>query len=176
MKTIAISLITALLVSFSPKATPSFYDFKMKTIDGKDYDFKTLKGKKVLLVNLASFCGYTKQYEGLQELSTKYKDKLVVLGFPSNSFYQEPKDNAEIGAFCKKNYGVTFTVFEKIDVKGKDQHPLYKWLSEKELNGWNSKSPSWNFNKYLVDENGKLLKHFGSNTEPLSKEITDLIN
>ena len=163
-----------MLSSFVAKS-PSFYDFKMKTIDGNDFDFHSLKGKKVLIVNLASFCGYTSQYKELQELSDKYKSKLVVLGFPSNSFFQEPLGNDSIKSFCKKNYGVTFTVFQKISVKGSDQHPIYQWLSKKELNGWNDKSPSWNFNKYLVDENGKLLKHFGSSTKPMSQEITSLL-
>ncbi len=175
MKKLVFIIASLLLMSMTSDKKTSFYDFKIKTIDGKTFDFSTLKGKKVLIVNQASYCGYTKQYDGLQKLSEQYKDKLVVLGFPSNSFFQEPKENEEIGAFCKKNYGVTFTVFEKIDVKGTEQHPLYKWLSTKDMNGWNDKSPSWNFNKYLVDENGKLLKYFGSGTEPLSKEITDLI-
>ena len=127
------------------------------------------------MVNVASQCGYTPQYEELQKLSEQYKDKLVVLGFPSNSFFQEQKDSEEIAAFCKKNYGVTFTMMEKIDVKGSGQHPLYKWLSTKDMNGWNDKAPSWNFNKYLVNEKGELIKYYGSGTKPLSKEITDQI-
>ncbi len=171
---IFIALSCIMLSMVSAKKT-SFYDFKMKTLDGKEFDFSTLKGKKVLLVNVASQCGYTPQYEELQKLSEQYKDKLVVLGFPSNSFFQEQKDSEEIAAFCKKNYGVTFTMMEKIDVKGSGQHPLYKWLSTKDMNGWNDKAPAWNFNKYLVNEKGELIKYYGSGTKPLSKEITDQI-
>jgi len=166
--------LTILLMSTTFE-TPIFYNFKIATLDGNEFDFHTLKGKKVLIVNLASYCGYTSQYKELQQLSEQYKAKLVVLGFPSNSFFQEPKSNDSIKSFCQKNYGVTFPVFEKINVTGKNQHPLYQWLSKKEMNGWNDQSPSWNFNKYLVDENGKLLKYFGSNTKPLSKEILDLL-
>jgi glutathione peroxidase len=158
-----------------PTTEKSFYDFQLKTLNGGMFDFNLLKGKKVLLVNLASYCGYTSQYADLQKLSEQYADKLIVLGFPSNSFLQEPFGNDSIKAFCKKNYGVTFTLFEKIPVKGRDQHPLYQWLSKKELNGWNDQAPTWNFCKYLVDENGKLLKFYGANTKPLSKEITDIL-
>ncbi|MBC7747969.1 MAG: glutathione peroxidase [Methylotenera sp.] len=164
-----------LLLSMVAAKKTSFYDFKMKTLEGKDFDFNSLKGKKVLLVNVASQCGYTPQYEELQKLSEQYKDKLVVIGFPSNSFFQEQKNSEEIATFCKKNYGVTFTMMEKIDVKGNGQHPLYKWLSTKDMNGWNDKSPAWNFNKYLVNEKGELIKYYGSGTKPLSKEITDQI-
>lgn len=159
----------------SPITEKNFYEFRLKTLNGGQFDFNLLKGKKVLLVNVASHCGYTPQYAELQKLSEQYADKLVVLGFPSNSFLQEKASNDSIKAFCQKNYGVTFTVFEKIAVRGKDQHPLYQWLSKKELNGWNDQAPSWNFCKYLVDENGKLLKFYGSSTKPLSKEITDLL-
>jgi len=175
MKNILILALTLLLVSMAPFKKPSFYEFKMNTLEGKLFDFQSLKGKKVLLVNVASRCGYTSQYADLQKLSEQYKDKLVVIGFPSNSFFQELNESDSIATFCKRNYGVTFTMMEKIDVKGSNQHPLYKWLSDKDLNGWNDKSPSWNFNKYLVNEKGELLKYFGSGTKPLSKEITDLI-
>ncbi|MBC7387848.1 MAG: glutathione peroxidase [Opitutaceae bacterium] len=164
-----------LMLSMVSAKKISFYDFKMKTLDGKEFDFSTLKGKKVLLVNVASQCGYTPQYAELQKLSEQYKDKLVVLGFPSNSFFQEQKDSEEIATFCKKNYGVTFQMMEKIDVKGNGQHPLYKWLSSKDMNGWNDKAPAWNFNKYLVNEKGELIKYYGSGTKPLSPEITDQI-
>jgi glutathione peroxidase len=175
MKKLAFTLFLPFVLMSHATKTVSFYDFKMNTLEGKVFDFQTLKGKKVLLVNLASYCGYTSQYKELQQLSDQYKGKLVVLGFPSNSFFQEPLGNDSIKAFCQRNYGVTFTVFEKISVKGSGQHPLYQWLSKKELNGWNDEAPSWNFNKYLVDENGKLLKYYGSKTKPLSKEITDLL-
>jgi len=150
----------------------SFYDFKMKTIDGKEIDFSTFKNKKILIVNVASECGYTPRYEGLEKLYKKYKDQLIILGFPSNDFgAQEPGTNAEIGAFCKKNYGVTFLMFEKITVKGENKHPLYQWLSKKENNGWNDEEPRWNFFKYLINEKGELTHVFPSKTEPQSKEI-----
>lgn len=155
---------------------PSFYDFKMKDINGNEVDFSTFKGKKVLLVNVASKCGYTPQYAELEELNKKYGDKVVVLGFPANNFgNQEPGSNAQIAEFCRVNYGVTFQMFEKISVKGDDMHPLYKWLSTKELNGWNNEAPKWNFAKYLVNENGELVKFFGSGVKPMSNEILSAI-
>ena len=154
------------------KATKSLYDFKMKSIEGKMIDLAQYKGKKVLLVNVASECGYTPQYKELQQLADKYKDKLVILGFPANNFGgQEPGQNAEIKTFCEKNYGVTFQMFEKISVKGDDMHPLYKWLSTKAENGWNDQAPKWNFNKYLVNEKGELVKYYASSVSPLSAEI-----
>lgn len=172
---ILLSLVCLSLVHAQNATPASFYAFKPTTLDGKPFDFQQLNGKKVLIVNLASYCGFTPQYKELQKLSEQYASKLVVLGFPSNSFYQEPSNNDSIKAFCKKNYGVTFTIFEKIEVKGDQQHPLYQWLSKKELNGWNDKAPTWNFNKYLIDEKGSLIKHFGSTTKPLSKDLTDLL-
>ena len=153
--------------------TASFYDFKMKTIDGTEFDFSTLKGKKVLLVNTASECGYTPQYAGLQELNEKYGDKVTIIGFPANNFGgQEPGSNSDIKGFCQKNYGVTFQMMEKISVKGADMAPLYKWLSSKDLNGWNNDAPNWNFCKYLIDTDGQLLKFYSSAVKPLSEEIT----
>jgi glutathione peroxidase len=150
----------------------SFYDFKMKAIDGKEVDFSVFKGKKVLVVNVASKCGYTKQYADLEKLNREYGDKVVVLGFPANNFGgQEPGSNEEIDSFCKLNYDVTFQMFEKISVIGNDRAPLYKWLSEKELNGWNDKAPTWNFCKYLINEKGELVKFFPSAVKPLSEEI-----
>lgn len=155
---------------------PSFYDFKMKDIDGNEVDFSIFKGKKVLLVNVASKCGYTPQYAELEELNRKHGDKVVILGFPANNFgNQEPGSNAEIAEFCRTNYGVTFRMFEKISVKGDDMHPLYRWLSTKELNGWNSDAPKWNFAKYLVNEKGELVKFFGSGVKPMSHEILSAI-
>ena len=150
----------------------SFYDFKMNSIDGKEIDFGIYKGKKVLIVNVASKCGYTPQYKELEELYEKHKDKLVILGFPANNFaWQEPADNKEIASFCEKNYGVTFQMFEKISVKGKDQNALYHWLSHKEENGWNDEALSWNFCKYLVNEKGELIKFYKSAVNPMSEEI-----
>jgi glutathione peroxidase len=154
----------------------SFYDFKMEAIDGKTIDFSQYKGKKVLLVNVASKCGYTPQYEQLQALHEKYGDKVTVLGFPANNFGgQEPGTNEEIATFCKKNYGVTFQMFKKISVKGSDMHPLYKWLSDKSQNGWNDQAPSWNFCKYLVNEKGELVKFYGSGVDPVGEEMLKAI-
>lgn len=154
----------------------SFYDFKMKDIDGNDVDFNQYKGKKVLVVNVASKCGYTPQYAELQELNEKYGDQIAILGFPANNFGgQEPGSNEDIKQFCTENYGVTFQMFDKISVKGVDKHPLYRWLSDKDLNGWNDKEPSWNFCKYFIDENGQLKKFFPSSVKPMDEEIISLI-
>ena len=154
----------------------SFYDFKMKDLDGKEVDFSQYKGKKVMIVNVASKCGYTKQYAALQELNEKYGDKIVVLAFPANNFGgQEPGSNEEIKEFCTANYGVTFPVFEKVSVKGFDKHPLYRWLSDPKMNGWNDEEPSWNFCKYILDEKGELLKFLPSSVTPLDEEILSLI-
>ncbi len=150
----------------------SFYDFKMKSINGDIVDFSIYKGKKVLIVNTASECGYTKQYKDLEQLNKLHGDKVVIIGFPSNNFGgQEPGSNEEIASFCQKNYGVSFQMYEKVDVTGKNACDLYKWLSDKSLNGWNDQSPKWNFNKYLIDENGQLVKYFASNVNPMSEEI-----
>lgn len=155
----------------------SFYDFKLNGLDGQPVDFAKFKGKKVLLVNVASECGYTPQYKELQELHTKYGEKVTVLGFPANNFGgQEPGSNTEIASFCKKNYGVSFQMFEKISVKGNDQHPLYQWLSQKAQNGWNDEAPKWNFHKYLVNEKGQLVKVFGSGVAPMSPELIKAIS
>jgi len=154
----------------------SFYDFKLKDIDGNDVDFNQYKGKKVLVVNVASKCGYTPQYAELQELNEKYGDQIAILGFPANNFGgQEPGSNEDIKQFCTENYGVTFQMFDKISVKGVDKHPLYRWLSDKDLNGWNDKEPSWNFCKYFIDENGQLKKFFPSSVKPMDEEIISLI-
>ncbi len=156
--------------------TKNAYAFKVKTIDGQEMTLAKFKGKKILIVNVASECGYTPQYKNLQELSTKYADKLVVVGFPANNFGgQEPGTGPEIKAFCTKNYGVTFPMMEKISVAGADMHPLYKWLSTRSENGVTDEAPKWNFCKYLVDENGNLLKFFGSKVDPMSAEITSLL-
>jgi glutathione peroxidase len=150
----------------------SFYDFKMKSINGDVIDFSIYKGKKVLIVNTASECGYTKQYKDLEQLNKLHGDKVVIIGFPSNNFGgQEPGSNEEIASFCQKNYGVSFQMYEKVDVTGKNACDLYKWLSDKSLNGWNDQAPKWNFNKYLIDENGQLVKYFASNVNPMSEEI-----
>jgi len=161
----------------TPKTKISFYDFKMKSLDGDTIDFSRYKGKKVLIVNTASKCGFTPQYADLEKLHEQYGDKVVVLGFPANNFaHQEPGTDKEISLFCTKNYGVTFQMFDKISVKGDDQCPLYKWLSHKDLNGWNDQAPTWNFCKYLINEKGELVKFFSSTVKPMSPEIIAAIN
>ena len=150
----------------------NFHDFKLKNIDGEEVDFSQFQGKKVLLVNVASKCGYTSQYAELQELHEKHGAKITVLGFPANNFGgQEPGTEEEIKSFCSENFGVTFPMFQKLSVKGVDKHPLYRWLSDKDLNGWNDKEPAWNFSKYLIDEDGKLLDFFPSAVSPMDNKI-----
>ena len=153
--------------------TKSFYDLSAEDINGEIISMNTYKGKKVLVVNVASRCGYTPQYEGLQELYEAYGDSLVVLGFPSNDFmWQEPGNNTEIKTFCQRTYGVTFPMFSKIHVKGRKQHPIYDYLSNSKLNGWNDDSPSWNFNKYLIDEKGAIIEFYRADIKPLDTLIT----
>ncbi len=145
----------------------SLYDFKMNSLEGKAIDFSQYKGKTLLIVNTASECGYTPQYADLQKLHETFGDKVVILGFPANNFGgQEPGTNKEIASFCKKNYGVTFQMFEKISVKGNDQHPLYAYLKER-----TGQEPGWNFCKYLVKPDGTV-KFFKSSVKPMDKEIT----
>lgn len=157
-------------------ATTSIYDFKLRTLEGKETSLKEYKGKKMLLVNVASECGYTPQYKDLEALHEKFGDKVVVIGFPANNFGgQEPGSPTEIRSFCTKNYGVKFPMMEKISVKGTDAHPLYKWLSNKAENGVCSDAPGWNFCKYLIDENGRIIKFFPSKVNPMSEEITSLL-
>lgn len=150
--------------------TTSIYDFKINSIDGEEIDFTKYKGKTLLIVNVASKCGYTPQYADLEKLHEQYGDKIVVLGFPANNFgSQEPGSNEEIASFCQKNFGVKFQMFEKVSVKGDDQHALYKWLKEK-----TGEEPSWNFCKYLVKPDGTV-KFFKSGVNPLDKQIIDEI-
>ncbi|MFC0261067.1 glutathione peroxidase [Fontibacter flavus] len=154
----------------------SLYDFKMNDINGKMVDFSQFKGKKLLLVNVASKCGYTPQYADLQKLHEMHGEDVVIIGFPANNFGgQEPGSNEEIKQFCSENYGVTFKMMDKISVKGADKHPLYRWLSDKDMNGWNDKEPTWNFCKYLINENGELVKFFPSSVKPTDDEIINLI-
>jgi len=153
-------------------ATKSIYDFKVESLDGGTIDFSQFKGKKILIVNTASKCGYTPQYEGLEALYEKYKDHLVIVGFPANNFGgQEPGLNTEIKEFCKQNYGVTFPMAAKISVKGDDIAPIYKWLCNKSENGVLDASIKWNFNKFLLDENGHLIAYFPSTVKPMDAEI-----
>lgn len=152
------------------------YTIGINTLEGEPIDLSEFKGKKILFVNVASECGFTPQYEDLQTLSENYSDKLVVIGIPCNQFgEQEPGSPDEIMTFCQKNYGVTFILTEKVDVKGDNQHPLYAWLTMKENNGKKSTKVKWNFQKYLIDENGEWIDYFYSITGPLNSRITDLI-
>jgi len=164
-------------LSNSKEAPVSFYSLKAEQIDGGQLDFATLKGRKVLLVNTASDCGYTDQYDALQELHEAYGDKLVVLGFPANDFKnQEKGTDKEIAAFCKLNYGVSFPLMKKsVVVKSADQHEVFKWLTEASRNGWNDRQPSWNFTKFLVNENGVLTNYFEAAVSPGSKDVKEAI-
>jgi glutathione peroxidase len=158
------------------RSKTSFYDLSSVSLEGNSINFSDFKGKKVLIVNVASKCGFTPQYAGLQELHEKYGDKLQIIGFPANNFMrQEPGSNEDIAEFCEQNYGVSFLMSEKASVKGRDMHPVYQWLTQRNQNGWNRKSPSWNFFKYLVDEQGELIAVFNSRTEPTSEEIVRFI-
>ena len=151
----------------------SIYDIKINSLQGKPINLKDFERKHILFVNVASKCGFTPQYKGLEELHQKYKDKLVVIGVPCNQFgSQEPGSSKEIQEFCEVNYGVSFLITEKIDVKGQNQHPLYSWLTNKDFNSKKSSSVKWNFQKYLVDNNGKLIDYYFSITKPTSSKIT----
>ena len=153
--------------------TPSIYDIQINALDGSPIHLNNFKGKHLLFVNVASKCGFTKQYEDLQKLSDTYSEKLVIIGSPCNQFgNQEPGNAVDIQSFCERNYGVTFLLTEKIDVKGNKQHPLYKWLTNKSLNGKKNSNIKWNFQKYLVNDSGKLIDYFYSFTKPLSSKIT----
>lgn len=152
----------------------SIHQFKVAALNGGEIDFASFKGKKILIVNTASKCGYTPQYKELEALYKKYEATLVVVGFPANNFgAQEPGSNAEIQTFCEKNYGVSFPMAAKISVKGDDASPVYQWLTQKSANGVLDAEVQWNFNKFLLDENGVLIGYFPSKTAPLSPEITE---
>ena len=171
-----------LILSFQGKSQEpnlsktSIYDIEINSIDGNKINLSDFKGKKILFVNVASECGFTKQYKDLQALHEEYKDELVIIGLPCNQFGgQEPGTADEIKSFCEVNFGVEFLITEKIDVKGSEQHPLYAWLTKKELNGKKNSSIKWNFQKYLIDEQGELIDYYYSITNPLSKKITQHI-
>ncbi len=150
----------------------SLHDFKMTSLEGKEVDLSQYKGKKVVVLNVASKCGFTPQYADWEKFYEAHKEKVVVLGFPANNFAgQEPGSDEDIAAFCEKNYGVTFPMFSKVDVIGENQHPLYQWLSKKELNGWNDKAPTWNFCKYVINENGQVTHFFASKIKPEDAEF-----
>lgn len=172
--TIIFSLILISSIAFSQK---SFYDFKVKDIEGGDFNLSSLKGKKVLVVNTASKCGLTPQYKQLQALFETYGgDKFTIIGFPANNFMkQEPGTDSEIAEFCEKNYGVTFQMMSKISVKGDDVHPLYQWLTQKSQNGVLDSEVKWNFQKYLIDENGKLVDMVEPKVKPDDEKIVSWI-
>ena len=156
----------------TPQANASFYNLTVEDIDGGTIRMADYKGKYVLCVNVASQCGYTPQYKDLQALYERYQDNLVIIGFPCNQFLgQEPGDNTEIKGFCEKNYGVTFPLTAKIDVKGKHQHPIYQWLTSQEVDGRSEHEVKWNFHKFLVNPEGKLIAVYPSKVKPLSPEI-----
>ena len=156
----------------------SFYDFKVQDIEGNLFDFSTLKGKKVMVVNTASKCMYTVQYKQLQAIFEEYGgDDFTIIGFPANNFFrEEPGTNSEIAEFCEKNYGVSFPMMAKISVKGDDMHPLYQWLTLKEKNGVMDSKVAWNFQKYLIDENGKLADVIKPGVKPNDQRIIDWLN
>jgi glutathione peroxidase len=169
-----ISLFAMLLISVSLVAQSSgFYDFKVKTLEGQEFDFSSLKGKKVMVVNVASKCGLTPQYKDLEEVYEKYQsDNFVIIGFPANNFMnQEPGTATEIRKFCTENYGVSFPIMEKISVKGDDMHPLYQWLTSKSKNGVRDSEVSWNFQKYLIDEKGNLIEVIPPKEKPTSDKV-----
>lgn len=169
MKSILSILLLTMTLSLSAQ---SIHSFKVKSIDGTTINLAAYKGKKILIVNTASKCGYTPQYEALQKVYAQYKDKLVIIGFPCNQFGgQEPGTNEEIVSFCQKNYGVSFPLADKVDVKGENIAPIYQWLTQKSKNGILDATISWNFNKFLLDEQGKMIAYFPSNVKPDSDEI-----
>lgn len=172
--TVILSLIMITAIAFGQQ---SFYDFKVKDIDGKEFSLSSLKGKKVLVVNTASKCGLTPQYKQLQELYQLYGgNKFTIIGFPANNFMkQEPGTDSEIAEFCEKNYGVTFPMMSKISVKGDDMHPLYQWLTQKSKNGVLDSEVKWNFQKYLIDEKGNLVEMVEPKTKPDDEKIVSWI-
>lgn len=172
MKTLLLSLILSVTLTGT-----SIYEFKVAGLDGNEIDFAKFKGKKIMIVNTASKCGNTPQYEGLQKLYEKYKDKLVIVGFPANNFNgQEPGTKTEIQEFCKKNYGVSFPMADKVSVKGDDIAPIYKYLVEEAAAKGFADPVKWNFGKFLLDEKGNLIATFSPKTQPMSEEILKYLN
>ncbi|MBO3116570.1 glutathione peroxidase [Winogradskyella sp. DF17] len=171
-----VGTLTATDKTIKQNASESIYTIAINTLQGHPIDLSEFKGRKILFVNVASKCGFTPQYKELQELYNTYKDQLVVIGVPCNQFgSQEPGTSNEIQEFCDVNYGVSFLITEKIDVKGNSQHPLYTWLTKKAINGKQNSSVKWNFQKYLVDENGEFLDYFFSITKPMNSRITSYL-
>ncbi|QGY42106.1 redoxin family protein [Maribellus comscasis] len=177
MKKIIFFIATAFFLSFVTYAQNTIHEFKVDDIDGNSFDLSSLKGKKVLVVNTASKCGLTPQYEQLQELYETYGgEDFVIIGFPANNFAnQEPGSNEEIEEFCQKNYGVTFPMMSKISVKGDDMHPVYQWLTQKNRNGVMDSEVSWNFQKYLINKNGELVEMIAPKTKPNDEKIINWI-
>ena len=164
------------LFTFNGEAQKSIYDIEINNINGNPIDLNQFRGKYLLFVNVASKCGFTKQYEGLEQLHQKYKEDLIIIGVPCNQFgSQEPGTEKEIKQFCTKQYGVSFLLTEKINVKGNGQHMLYQWLTNKKLNGNTNSTVKWNFQKYIVGKNGKLIQYFYSTTKPMSTKITSIL-
>lgn len=158
--------------NYLAQMSKSIYEIPVITIDGRETTLEFCKGKKMLIVNTASECGYTPQYAQLEELYEHYKNTLHIIAFPSNDFgAQEPLNNEELAAFCDKKYHISFPLMAKISVIGTGRHPLYKWLSDPAQNGWNNKLPTWNFCKYLLNEKGELLKYYPASVDPLDEEI-----
>jgi len=172
MKTLFLSLLIVVTL-----AEGSIYDFKVPGLLGNEIDFAQYKGKKIMIVNTASKCGLTPQYEGLEALYKKYEGKLVVIGFPANNFgNQEPGSKDEIAEFCKKNYGVSFPMADKVSVKGDDISPLFKWLVDEAAKKGIKDPITWNFTKFLVDEKGELITVFSPKTTPMSEEVLKYLN
>ena len=173
MRIFLITFFMSIFFTSPSSSQESFYDLNLKSIDDKNINFSSFKGKFVLIVNVASKCGFTPQYKALEELYNEYKDNLVVIGVPCNQFGgQEPNSQSEIKEFCSANFGVSFLLSEKIKVKGSDKHPLYKWLTEKDKNGTSNSNVKWNFQKYLISDSGELINYFYSTTSPKSSKIT----
>jgi glutathione peroxidase len=179
MKNSLLLFLLFILTSFSVSAQSnnSIYQFKVEDLSGNTFDFASLKGKKILIVNTASKCGYTPQYEQLEAIYKKYKNQnFVIIGFPANNFmWQEPGTNAEIATFCRSKYGVSFPMMAKISVKGKDMHPIYQFLTQKKLNGVLDSKVEWNFQKYLINEKGQLEQVYMSGVKPNDDKITNWI-
>jgi len=173
MKTISLIFAMTFMLTGALSAQKTFHSFKTTTIDGAPFDLASLKGKKVLVVNTASKCGNTPQYKELEAMYKKYQDRnFVIVGFPANNFMgQEPGTNQEIKEFCQQNYGVTFPMMSKISVKGKDQDPIYQWLTQKSENGKLDAEVTWNFQKFMIDENGNLVDFVSPRESPMSEKI-----
>lgn len=172
MKKFKSTVLLLMALSVTALSQSGFYDFRVKTLEGEEFDFSQLKGKKVMIVNTASKCGMTPQYKELEALYEQYRDQLVVVGFPANNFAgQEPGSDQDIRKFCSDYYGVTFPMMSKVSVKGDDMSPVYRWLTKKELNGVRDSEVAWNFQKYLIDENGKLVDVLEPKEKPDSEKV-----